>query len=140
MLFRFQAKRKRRERQVSTEIVGSVRGINGKLYVDFIYLGERVREKVGLDDNKENIKLVRQQLDKIIMAVGAGSFRFAEIFPQSKKRDYFKSKESEVYGHKKTPVEVNVNDYVWQWYNRLKSLVAFPNVPYMVINHILIFT
>jgi len=100
---------------------GSVRGINGKLYVDFIYLGERVREKAGLDDNKENIKLVRQQLDKIIMAIGAGTFRFAEIFPQSKKRDYFRSKESEVYGHKKTPVEVNVNDYVWQWYNRLKD-------------------
>ena len=100
---------------------GSVRSINGKLYVDFIYLGERVREKAGLDDNKENIKLVRQQLDKIIIAIGTGTFRFAEVFPQSHKRDYFRNKESEVYGHKKTPVEVNVNNYVWQWYNRLKE-------------------
>lgn len=100
---------------------GSVRSINGKLYVDFIYLGERVREKAGLDDNKENIKLVRQQLDKIIMAIGAGTFRFAEVFPQSKKRDYFRSKENEVYSHKKSPDEVNVIDYTWQWYNRLKE-------------------
>jgi integrase len=100
---------------------GSVRSINGKLYVDFIYLGERVREKAGLDDTKENTKLIRQQLDKIIMAIKAGTFSFAEVFPQSNKRDYFRSKESEVYGRNKTPVEVNVNDYVWQWYNRLRD-------------------
>ena len=41
---------------------GSVRSINGKLYVDFIYLGERVREKTGLDDTKDNVRQVRQQL------------------------------------------------------------------------------
>jgi len=101
--------------------MGSVRNINGKLYVDFIYLGERVREKAGIDDTKENTKLVRQQLDKIIMAIEAGSFRFADVFPQSKKKDYFRNKESGVYGHKKAPDEVNISDYTWQWYNSLKE-------------------
>ncbi|MEI7636379.1 MAG: DUF3596 domain-containing protein [Syntrophus sp. (in: bacteria)] len=100
---------------------GSVRSFNGKLYVDFIYLGERVREKAGLDDTKENTKQVRWQLDKIIMTIEAGTFRFAEIFPQSKKKDHFKNREKEVYGLKKAPDEVNIEDYTWQWYNLLKG-------------------
>ena len=100
---------------------GSVRSINGKLYVDFIYLGERVREKAGLDDTKENVKQVRQQLDKIIMAIEAGTFRFADVFPKSSKKDHCRCRESEVYGLKKVPSEVNFQEYAWQWYNRLKD-------------------
>lgn len=100
---------------------GSVRSINGKLYVDFIYLGERVREKAGLDDTKENAKLVRKQLDLVSAAIEARTFRYAEVFPKSRKRDYFSSKESEVYSLNKTPREVNIEEYVWQWYKRLKD-------------------
>jgi integrase len=100
---------------------GSVRSINGKLYVDFIYFGERVREKSGLEDTKDNSKHVRQQLNKIIVAIKAGTFRFAEVFPQSKKREYFGDKEREAYGHKKMPDEVNIKDYTWEWYNDLKG-------------------
>jgi hypothetical protein len=95
---------------------GSVRSINGKMYVDFIYLGERVREKTGLDDTKENGRQVRQQLDKIIMAIEAGTFRFADVFPKSSKKDHFRCRESEVYGLKKAPGEVNFKEYAWQWY------------------------
>ena len=100
---------------------GSVRSINEKLYVDFIYLGERVREKAGLDDTKENVRQVRQQLDKIIMAIEAGTFRFAEVFPKSSKKEHFVVRESEVHGVKKTPDEVSFQEYAWQWYNRLKD-------------------
>ena len=100
---------------------GSVRSINGKLYVDFIYLGERVREKTGLDDTKENGRQVRQQLDKIIMAIEAGTFRFADVFPKSSKKDHLRCRECEVYGLKKVPSEVNFQEYAWQWYNRLKD-------------------
>jgi integrase len=100
---------------------GSVRSINSKLYVDFMYLDERIREKSGLDDTRENSKLLRQQLDRIIMAIDAGTFRFAEVFPQSHRKDYFKSKEGEIYGLKKVPSEVSFIDYTWQWYNRLKE-------------------
>ncbi len=121
--------------------MGSVRSINGKLYVDFIYLGERVREKAGLDDTKDNAKQVRQQLDKIIMAIEAGTFRFAEVFPKSRKRDYFQDKESEVYGLKKAPDEVNVKDYTWEWYNRLKGIRdVYPRGPCTAIKRTSIFT
>ena len=101
--------------------MGSVRSMNGKLYVDFMYLGERVREKAGLADTRENAKQVRQKLDKIIAAIEARTFRYAEVFPHSRKKDYFRGKESEVCGHKKAPDEVNVGDYAWQWYNTLKE-------------------
>jgi integrase len=55
------------------------------------------------------------------MAIKDGTFRFAEVFPQSKKRDYFRSKEIAVCGRKKTPDEVNVKDYASQWYYLLRG-------------------
>lgn len=115
------SKKMQRKAGLNKNHMGSVRSINGKLYVDFVYLKERVREKSGLGDTRENSKLVRKQLDRIIMAIDAGTFRFAEVFSQSNKRDYFRSKESEVYGLKKSPAEVNIGEYVWRWYNRLKE-------------------
>lgn len=100
---------------------GSVRSINGKLYVDFMYLNERVREKAGLDDTKENSKRVRQQLNRIIMAIEDGTFRFAEVFPQSSKKDHFRHREGEVYGLGGSPGEVNIGTYIGLWYDRLKD-------------------
>ena len=72
---------------------GSVRKINGKVYVDFVYIGERVRESSNLPWNESNAKHVRDQLDKIIMAIKSGSFKFAEIFPNSRNKDYLSEKE-----------------------------------------------
>ena len=72
---------------------GSVRKINGKVYVDFMYLGERVREPSGLPWNRENARKVRDQLDRIVVAVKAGTFRFAEVFPKSNNLEYFTEKE-----------------------------------------------
>ena len=68
---------------------GSVRKVNGKVYVDFMYLGERVRESSGLPWNDKNTKHVREQLDKIIVGIKSGTFRFGKVFPNSKKTDYF---------------------------------------------------
>ena len=100
---------------------GSIRNINGKIYLDFIYLGERIREFSGLNWDKENAKEVRQQMDKIAISIKSGTFRFADVFPQSKKREYFRAQESLLYGLKKTPDQLLFKDYVWVWYNRLKE-------------------
>lgn len=121
-IFPFPSKKKAlRKAGLNRNRKGSVRSINGKLYVDFIYLGERVREKTGLDDTKENGKQVRQQLDRIIMAIESGTFRFTEVFPQSQKKDHFKDKENEVYRFKKAPGDVNFQENASQWYSRLKD-------------------
>ena len=89
---------------------GSVRKINGMVYVDFLYLGKRVRESSDLEWNEANARVVRGQLDKIIVAIKAGTFRFADVFPNSKLREYFKQEEILAYGLKKTPDSVRLKD------------------------------
>ena len=100
---------------------GSVRKLNGKVYIDFIYLGERVRESSGLPWNEKNAKHVRGQLDNIIVQINSGSFRFADVFPNSKRAEYFTEKELHVFGGNKTPDQVLFGDYVWIWYKLLKD-------------------
>ena len=100
---------------------GSIRKVNGKVYVDFMYLGERVRESSDLAWNDKNAKHVREQLDKIIVGIKSGTFRYAEIFPNSKNADYFTEKERLLFGLNKTPGQVIFKDYAWAWYNLLKD-------------------
>ena len=100
---------------------GSVRNINGQVYVDFFYLNERVREPSGLPWNKENEKLVRRQLDEIIIAIRNNSFRYASVFPASKRSKKFSQKEGIIYGRKSLPQEVNVREYAKQWYQLYKD-------------------
>jgi hypothetical protein len=70
-------KRKRSKKRLK----GSVYGRNGKLWVDFRYLGERVREPSGLADTPLNRKAVRKQLNLITAEIDNGLFEFAERFP-----------------------------------------------------------
>ena len=100
---------------------GSVRKLNGKVYVDFMYLGERVRESSELAWNESNAKHVRDQLDKITMAIKSGSFKFAEVFPNSKKKDYFAEKERLLFGGNLSPDQVLFKDYAKVWYDLLKD-------------------
>ena len=100
---------------------GSVRKIGGKVYVDFIYLDERVRECSKLPWNDQNARAVRDQMDKIIVAVKSGTFRFAEVFPDSKRKDYFAEKERMLFELKLQPNEVKVGEYILTWYERLKA-------------------
>lgn len=100
---------------------GSVRKVNGKVYVDFMYLGERARESSGLVWNEKNAKQVREQLDKIVVAIKSDTFRFAQVFPKSKKAEHFTEKEQLLFGLNKTPEQVIFKDYVWTWYNLLKD-------------------
>lgn len=100
---------------------GSVRNLNGKVYVDFMYLGERVRESSDLAWNDKNARHVREQLDKITVSIKSGTFRYADVFPNSKNSDYFSEKERLLFGLNKTPDQVLFKDYVWTWYNLLKD-------------------
>jgi integrase len=100
---------------------GSVRKVNGKVYVDFVYLGERVRESSNLPWNDSNAKDVRDQLDKVIVAIKSGSFRFAEVFPSSRKKDYFTEKERSLFGANLTPDQVLFKHYSLEWYALLKD-------------------
>ncbi|MHB8790188.1 MAG: tyrosine-type recombinase/integrase [Desulfobulbaceae bacterium] len=111
----------RRKAGINRNREGSVRNINGQVYVDFFYLNERVRESSGLPWNKENEKLVRMQLDEIIIAIRNNSFRYASVFPASKKSKKISQKEGVIYGRRALPQEVNIRDYAKQWYQLYKD-------------------
>ena len=118
---KFRKSKKSRRKGLNMNKSGSVRNINGKVYVDFIYLDERVRESSGLPWNQKNAKAVRDQLDKIYAAILSGTFKFVAVFPKSKKAAYFSEKEQKVYGIGKSPDTVHVKNYIWTWYDLLKA-------------------
>jgi integrase len=122
-LIRFPQKRRKGESRkagLNFNREGSVRNVNGKVYVDFMYLDERIRESSGLPWNDKNARQVRKQLDKIIVEINSGDFRFSEIFPDSRRIDFFSEKERLLFGRDKRPDEVLFKDYVWVWYELLK--------------------
>jgi integrase len=100
---------------------GSVRNVHNRVYVDFIYLGERVREPSGLAWNRKNEKIVRGQLDRIMMAIDSETFNFAAVFPESKRLSFFSHKESMLHGRNLLPNSVLFKDYAWEWYSILKE-------------------
>ena len=107
-------KRKRPRSQTK----GSVYSRGGKLWVNFRYLNERVREPSGLDDTAENRKTVRKQLDLIIAEINNGIFEFAKRLPHSSKKDYFAELEGRTVT--KDPAAVIFGDYVKKWWADMK--------------------
>ena len=100
---------------------GSIRNINGIVYMDFIYHGKRVRESSGLAWNEKNVLDERKKLDRIMMKIEDGAFRFKEHFPESRHVAYFTSLEQHAFGFKKTPAEVNVGEDLLAWQARRET-------------------
>jgi len=90
-----------------------------KLWVDFRYLGERVREPSGLDDTQANRTAVRRQLDLVIAEIDNGVFKFAERFPHSKKKDSFSRLEGKTL--RKGPDEVLFGEYAKKWMDEMRA-------------------
>jgi len=119
---------------------GSVYSRGGKLWVDFRYLGERVREPSGLDDSQLSRKTIRNQLDLIVAEIDNGIFEFAKRFPHSKKKDYFTELEGRTVA--KDPAEVVFTDYVEKWLKEMEpgmgvsmirdytSILNYHHIPY----------
>ncbi|MBI9086286.1 MAG: site-specific integrase [Desulfobacterales bacterium] len=97
---------------------GSIYARGGKLWVNFRYLGERVREGSGLSDTKANRKLLRRQLDLIVAEIENGVFRFAKRFPQSRRKVYFAELEGETV--KIDPSEVTFSQYLEKWWQDMR--------------------
>lgn len=58
---------------------------NGKLFMDFRFNGERYREQTALDDTRENRKRLEKLLARIETDIAAGTFDYAQYFPDSPK-------------------------------------------------------
>jgi len=64
---------------------------------------------------------VRDQLDRIVVAIKEGIFRFAEVFPKSSNLEYFTEKETLLFGETRTSGEVLCKDYISEWHALLKD-------------------
>ncbi|MBZ0256426.1 site-specific integrase [bacterium] len=106
---------KKRKNSINKNKFGSVRNVNGKVYVDFSYLGERVREQSNYVWSDENAKNVRDQLDRIDVAIKDGSFRFSTVFPNSKHIAKFDQLERDQLNRKPEPDQVRIGEYLGQW-------------------------
>jgi len=97
---------------------GTVYCRSNKLWVDFRYLGERVREPSGLSDTQANRVLLRKQIDLVVAEIENGVFEFAERFPHSSKREYF----AELEGRRvtKKPGDLLFGVYVKRWFEAMK--------------------
>jgi len=112
-LSRYRDKEKRERQRVNKGKNGSVYARNGKLWIDFRYLGERVREPSGLADTLENKARVRKQLNLITAEIANGLFVFGDRFPHSTKIHHFAELEGKTVTKK--PDEVTFGEYVKQW-------------------------
>lgn len=73
--------------------MASINSRNGKLYVDFRYIGQRCREQTLLTDTKPNRKRLENFVSRMEADIQLGSFRYENYFPQSKKLEQFQSLE-----------------------------------------------
>ena len=89
-----------------------------KLWVDFYYLGERVREPSGLEDTPENRNEVRRKLDLVVAEIENGVFEFAKMFPHSKKKNRFTCLEGKTW--RKGPNEVLFGEYASKWMEEMR--------------------
>ncbi|CAG36741.1 Arm DNA-binding domain-containing protein [Desulfotalea psychrophila] len=92
---------------------------HNRIWFDFRYMGERVRESSGLVDTRENRQILRRQLDLIMAEIDNGVFSFGKRFPRSRRRAFFAELEGrEVTTH---PSELLFGDYVLQWFADMGS-------------------
>lgn len=103
---------------------GSIRKLNGMIYFDFYYLGERVREPYGLPWDgikKANVLAAREALDLIGKGIKMEKFIFSEFFPRSKHKENFTKLEIEQNNRNHRPTEVKIKDYIPVWLEDLRN-------------------
>jgi len=71
--------------------MASIRELNGKLFFDFRYKGQRCREYTAAEDSKTNRTKMEKILKKIEEDIEANNFEYRRYFPNSKLAEKFDS-------------------------------------------------
>ena len=86
---------------------------SGKLYLDFIYQSKRCREQTDLDDTKTNRRRLQRLANRLEAQIAAGTFRYAEMFPNSRRAQEFEVEtDDSLSGHP------TLAEYAEQWFAR----------------------
>lgn len=100
-------------------VMASIRDLNGKLFFDFRYKGQRCREYTAAEDNKTNRAKMEKILKKIEEDIEADSFEYRRYFPNSKLAEKFDSPQATQQAFMTAPTTINTplfSDFVDQWY------------------------
>jgi len=94
--------------------MGNVRMTKAEyLYFDFFYEGERCREYTELKNTPENMKLMKEAMDRIDGEINLGTFSYSKYFPQSSKEKRFSCGEEGDDG-------ITFREYAQKWYRNNK--------------------
>ena len=111
-------RQKRTSDRLNTGKTSRVYSRGGKLWDDFYYLGERVRERSGIDDTRGNRELLRKKLDLIVTRIDNQIFEFGRSFPHSKKVEHFTRLEGRTF--RKEPTDILFKDYLEKWWAEMQ--------------------
>ena len=123
---RVQNKKARKQTQLNKGKKGRVYNRGGKLWVDFHYSNERIREPSGLIDTHSNRIKLRKQLDLIIAEIENDVFDFAKRFPHSKKKNLITNVDKPIF-HVESK-DVIFGDYAAKWWKDMKPGMSFSQV------------
>jgi integrase len=138
--YRETTNKKRQVEPLNAGKKGRVYNRRGILWVDFHYLGQRVRESSGLKDTPDNQRKVRGQLDLVVSEIENGVFEFAKRFPYSSKKEHFTALEGKNVII--DPEDVLFGEYVKRWWIEMepgmtssqirdyRSILDFHHIPY----------
>lgn len=86
-----------------------------RLYVDLHYFGKRLEKSTGLEDTPANRGQISKWLDRVMMDIHDGRFRFAEAFPNASdvEKEYFAKLEG--WDYNPEAKEVLFKDFLISW-------------------------
>jgi integrase len=94
---------------------------SSKLYVDFIYFGKRIERSTGLDDTPENREKARLWLDRVMLDMKTGFFKFSKAFPGASEKEKAHFARLEGWAYKPEPQNVKFGEFLEEW---IKSYLA----------------
>ena len=95
-----------------------------KLYYDFNYSGKRYEKTTGLEFSADNAVKARQALDEMVEKMQAGTFCFAEYFPESSPVAITRNTQIEGRNKKKRSDQITISEFIEGW--RKETLPSFP--------------
>ncbi|MBR7890121.1 site-specific integrase [Marinomonas sp. A79] len=104
----------------------SVRKETNTLYIDFRYMGKRCREQTALKATIANKRKLEKLLTQIESEIIAGTFRYANRFPESKMNEHFSDAEQRLYEpdiwlqQQNKKEAVLFSEFVANWFNHNK--------------------
>ncbi len=98
----------------------------GRLLIGFQYRGERCREYLGLDDNRENRRTAARTLKEVEGELASGKFDYAARFPESPRLVHFGLTPQPVAStlEQRKPTVPTLGEFAQAWLEELRTRIT----------------